>query len=274
MNSPLFSFICIFHQPSNTAQLWDTFKDNLSEDYFRIHKLDIAYQFSLRDINETFKLHGFSLSTFNLPVIKDFLATMPIVSFNPNLNYDLMIQQANNEQLLIINEIIQVIQQNNINKSNAYFLDGSGGTGKTFVYQCLIQKCFNLKFLPVVPHASRQTIAQNCIKFSPVWSQFKIFKLLKNMRARSEELEFANFLLKIGNGDHSSVTDEPSAVIDIPSAIIVKEDIVSEIFGKEFASPDEVMNFSKFAILAPKNDHCDEINSKVIDLIPGAQKTY
>lgn len=374
----LFSFIAIFQQPSNTSQLWDTFKDSLSEDYLQLYDPTQAYNFSLRDINETLKLHGFSLSTFNLPVINDFLTTNhnPNFSKNPNLDYNMMIQQANYDQLLIINEINKVIQHNSVDKSNAYFIDGPGGTGKTFVYQCLIQKCFDLglevisvawtgiaamllpngrtvhsKFklplilhensvsslnirsraasdiksarmivwdeapmanvhalmtvnrllqdimgndivfggkiiilggdfrqvLPVVPHASRQTITQNCIKFSPLWKYFKIFRLFKNMRARSDELEFSNFLLKIGDGNYPSVNDEPSyesSVIDLPLEIIAKEDIVSEIFGKHFASPDHVLNFSKFAILAPKNEHCNEINSKVLNLIPGTQRTY
>lgn len=61
-----------------------------------------------------------------------------------------MKQQANEEQLINTNEIICVCKQNNTNKSNAYFTDGSGGTGKAFVYQCLIQKYFNLG-LKVVP---------------------------------------------------------------------------------------------------------------------------
>ena len=142
----LFSYIIIFQQPSNTTQLWDTFKDSLSEDYFQLHNQNKAYQFCLRDINDTLKLHGFSLSTFNLPVIKDFLETdhNNISSKNPNLDYNLMIQLANNEQLLIINEINKVIKQNDLTKVNAYFIDGPGGTGKTFVCQGLIQKCFHL----------------------------------------------------------------------------------------------------------------------------------
>lgn len=33
-------------------------------------------------------------------------------------------------------------------------------------------------------------------------------------------------------------------------------------------------NFSTFAILAPRNEHCDEINGKGSDLILGELKTY
>lgn len=244
--------------------------------------------------------------------------------------------QANQEQCLIINEISKVIQENNINRSNAYFIDGPGGTGKTFLYQCLISKChkegsdvisvawtgiaamllpngrtvhsrltlppklhessvsslnINSKMaedikltrliiwdeapmasahallcvnrllqdimgnknpfggkiillagdfrqvLPVVPHSSRQTIVQQCIKFSPLWSKFKIFTLYKNMRAKSEEQEFSDFLLKIGNGEYPAVSNEQtenSVLIELPLSIIGKQDIVTEIFGVDF----------------------------------------
>ena len=46
------------------------------------------------------------------------------------------------------------------------------------------------------------------------------------------------------------------------------------MFSKSFASPDDIINSFKFAILAPKNEHCNEINSKVLDPITGTQKTY
>lgn len=52
-----------------------------------------------------------------------------------------------------------------------------------------------------------------------------------------------------------SVNDEASyrsSVMDLPLEIIAKKDITSEIFGKHFNSPDDVINFSKIAILAPK----------------------
>lgn len=61
---------------------------------------------------------------------------------------------------------------------------------------------------------------------------------------------------------------------ELPSNIITKEDIYFEIFGKGFQSLDDVLNFSNFAILAPKNEHCNEINSKVLDLILGTARTY
>lgn len=323
-------------------------------------------------MNIIFKLHAFSTLTFNLPIIEDFSIDTNIHS-STNKNLTPILQDPNEEQRFIINNIISLVKENNTNTPNAYFIDGPGGTGKTFVYNYLIHSCSQLGFdviavawtgiaamllpngrtvhsrfklplkltessvsflkvnskeaeiikaarliiwdeapmanvyalmcvdrllkdlmdndvpfggkvivlggdfrqvLPVVPHASRQTIVQNCIKFSPLWKLFKIFKLTINMRAKEEEIEFANFLLQIGNGDYPAVSDEQMDTIALPTVIIAKKDIISEIYGESFDLPDKFINFANVAILAPKNEHCNEINSKVIDLIPGKSRSY
>jgi len=43
---------------------------------------------------------------------------------------------------------------------------------------------------------------------------------------------------------------------------------------KGLMGPEDLLKFSKAAILAPKNDHCRAINDKVFDLIPEEVKTY
>lgn len=368
----LFSYICIFQQPNNVLHLWDTFKESLSEDYLFIYEDNISYQLALRDINSILKQHSTSVSVFKLPIIENIHIIQNIHSpINNNLTP--ILQHPNEEQKFIIDHIIAVVEQNNNTVCNAYFIDGPGGTGKTFVYKYLIHKCSELGFeviavawtgiaamllpngrtvhsrfklplklnetsvsylnssskeakdiksarliiwdeapmanthalmcinrllkdimdndipfggkvivlggdfrqvLPVVPHASRQTIIQNCIKLSPLWPLFKLFKLTINMRAKQDELEFADFLLNIGNGEYPSVNKEEIDTIELPSLIVVENDIVSEIYGEKFNSPDEIMNFAKVAILAPKNEHCNKINSKVLDIISGNSRSY
>jgi len=51
-----------------------------------------------------------------------------------------MMAQANSEQRVII-DLIHLIQQNDTSCISAYFIDGPGGTVKTFVYRCLIYSC-------------------------------------------------------------------------------------------------------------------------------------
>ena len=127
--------------------------------------------------------------------------------------------------------------------------------------------------LPVVPHASRATAIKNSIKFSPLWSVFNILKLTENMRAEAEEKEFADFLLKIGNGTYPCSDSDNEVIIELPPSML-STDIITDIYGENFSSPEDVIQFSKVAILAPKNDHCREINEKILNLIPGELKTY
>ena len=127
--------------------------------------------------------------------------------------------------------------------------------------------------LPVVPHASRAATIANSIKFSPLWPIFKTLKLTQNMRAGTGEREFAEFLLQIGNGTFPHSGPENKSTIELPASII-SEDIRKDVYGERFDGPEDVLKFSKVAILAPKNDHCQAINNKVLDLIPGEVKTY
>lgn len=94
------------------------------------------------------------------------------------------------------------------------------------------------------------------------------------MRANPEEKKFSDFLIQIGNGEYPSINGEPEGTIELPSSIVVQKDIVSEIYGEAIFSPDDVRRFYETAILSPKNEHCDYINSKVIDLLPGKEKVY
>ncbi|GBN33997.1 hypothetical protein AVEN_69816-1 [Araneus ventricosus] len=95
------------------------------------------------------------------------------------------------------------------------------------------------------------------------------------MRANAEEQEFSEFLLQIGNGEYPHQTNEVGKeLIKLPNTIICKSGIVTEIYGNKFRSPEEAFTFPKVAILAPNNEHCQNINGKVLDLIAGETRTY
>ena len=87
------------------------------------------------------------------------------------------------------------------------------------------------------------------------------------------EREFAEFLLQIGNGTFPHSGPENESTVEL-TASIISEDIIKDVYGERFDSPEDVLKFSKVAILAPKIDHCQAINNKVLDLIPGGVKTY
>ena len=56
------------------------------------------------------------------------------------------------------------------------------------------------QILPVVHHANQSKIVSSCIHASQLWSQIQHFHLTINMRVKPEEIDFANYLLTLGNG--------------------------------------------------------------------------
>lgn len=89
------------------------------------------------------------------------------------------------------------------------------------------------------------------------------------MRAKAEEKDFAEFLLKIGDGMYPNEEN----IVQLPASMIFTN-IIGDICGEEFRTLEEIMLFSKVAILAPKNDQCREINEEVLDRIPGEVRVY
>ena len=142
---------------------------------------------------------------------------------------------ANKHSLMCINRLLKAIMGNDVPFGGKIIILGGDFRQE----------------LPVVPHASRAAVVHNSIKISPLWPHFKAFKLTKNMQANVDECEFADFLLKIGNGEYPS-NDEN--LIDLPSSIISETDIVSEIYDKQLSSsPSDSLNLSTTANFAPRN---------------------
>ncbi len=118
--------------------------------------------------------------------------------------------------------------------------------------------------LPIVPHGSpAQTIA-TCIKNSPIWKSFNVYHLATNMRTGPEELQFSDWLIRLGNGQLPSIDDE----IEIPKECLTNEDLVDVIFGKEI-DITEVDELASKVILCPTNADALEVNHRAIERIPG-----
>jgi len=120
----------------------------MSEDFFRSHTTEIAYQLALQDISETLKLHSFSLSSFDLPTFGDLSQKKEETTEKIQVKeLTQMMATANKEQRVVIDKILNLLHNSDESTSvcRAYFTDEPGGTGKTFVYRCLIQSCINLE---------------------------------------------------------------------------------------------------------------------------------
>jgi hypothetical protein len=126
--------------------------------------------------------------------------------------------------------------------------------------------------LPVVPRSPRTVIVENCIKSSPLWAEFQVFKLKHNMRAGAGQQEFATWLLALGNGELAC--QEPAPVMDsipIPAQCHMSEgDIIDDVFP-DLSDPAALANQ---VILTPTNDASLKLNEHVLKRLPGAPKVY
>jgi hypothetical protein len=162
----LFAMILLFCQPSIPEKLWDNHKSAICEDilhqYYK-HTQNIQYDNSINDIIENKALdqlncyllsNGKSLKDFpNMPLPKEHMPE--INNSNNNLNQLIWeerssyntaqlrnilhnnISQLNTEQHIIYNTVMHAIEHSS---SECFFIDGPGGTGKTFLYNTILAK--------------------------------------------------------------------------------------------------------------------------------------
>ncbi|XP_065316121.1 uncharacterized protein LOC135924917 [Gordionus sp. m RMFG-2023] len=132
-----FAFICIFCQPENPAYLWNRFRFMMIEDYLRQYSEVIAINMALMDIENVFLDHGLCCQSFDLP---------SPTKIPPKQHYDAHVEAADSiERISKLNRlqkyafdlIIQAIELENIPEIY-FFVDGPGGSGKTYLYNTLM----------------------------------------------------------------------------------------------------------------------------------------
>ncbi|XP_043463102.1 uncharacterized protein LOC122501545 [Leptopilina heterotoma] len=128
------------------------------------------------------------------------------------------------------------------------------------------------QLLPVKINATRSELVDLCIKFSSIWPVFHQFSLTANMRTLPHEVEFAEFLLSVGNGTDNDNDDN----LHLPESCIAPRntDIVEDIYG-EVIRQKQFEKLSKMAILSARNVDVDDINKAVVELLnPETEKIY
>ncbi|KYN05845.1 ATP-dependent DNA helicase PIF1 [Cyphomyrmex costatus] len=130
----LFVRILIHCNPLHPEELWEKFKDALSEDYIRKNGELNGFKNSYIHINNMLLKEGKSFSDFQ---------NMEQVTINENKNECLTEQecliginqykQLNKKQKEIVDIILNTLD-NNISEKRCFYIDGPGGSGKTFIY--------------------------------------------------------------------------------------------------------------------------------------------
>lgn len=110
------------------------------------------------------------------------------------------------------------------------------------------------------------------IKYSYIWPQIKIFRLIKNRRADEGAEEFAKFIRNVGR-DIPNSPDEPAGYCRLPNRVCVKKPLSEIVFKRPIETGDQ-KTINNTAILAPLNSKVDEINIEVLDMMPGEEHVF
>ncbi|XP_021964945.1 uncharacterized protein LOC110860200 [Folsomia candida] len=133
-----FCYICCFCQPAKPLDLWTKFQVEMSLDYSRNRQNDDAVNMALHDIDEILQQHGLSCTKIGLP---EPTGQAPQEEcFNPILEAQLAeerIGMLNANQRDAFNGIVRAID-NAEEPERAFYVDGPGGSGKTFLYTTLL----------------------------------------------------------------------------------------------------------------------------------------
>ncbi|XP_036369302.1 uncharacterized protein LOC115224477 [Octopus sinensis] len=132
--------------------------------------------------------------------------------------------------------------------------------------------------LPVVPEATKMDEVNAPIKSSALWHHMQTFHLSTNMRAqlsgdRSVE-EFAEILLRLGEGRTVTDEDEYLELDTICNLIDSVEDLVSKVFPDLLSYYQNADWICEPAIMVPQNATIKSINPKLLNAFPGEMVTY
>ncbi|ONM35627.1 DNA helicase-like protein [Zea mays] len=140
----LFATILVYYEPNDVAELWQRHLDSMSEDYHRSTQSKIhVQQMVLIDIRNILQSMGKDIKTFPLPAIIDRYddshgtdrEIYEEESIEPTTEDVAMKETLNEEQRSAYDKILSVVDTNN---GGVFFVDGPGGTGKTYLYKALL----------------------------------------------------------------------------------------------------------------------------------------
>jgi hypothetical protein len=140
----LFATMLVFCEPSNVFGLWEKYKEAMSEDYRRNNQSSIAVeQMVLVDIRKILQSMQKDINEFPLPHIDDTYDTCNDIpreiyeeaSIEASNDDVALSDTLNKEQRAAFDEIMSAI---NTKRGRLFFVDGPGGTGKTYLYRALL----------------------------------------------------------------------------------------------------------------------------------------
>ncbi|KAH9572326.1 hypothetical protein CY35_02G142800 [Sphagnum magellanicum] len=156
--------------------------------------------------------------------------------------------------------------------------------GKVVVFGGDFRQC-----LPVVSRGSWAAIVSTALSRSVLWRQVRILTLTENMRLRANPLSkpYAKYLLRVDNGQESSIIDHFPPEVDAEPSIGVEIALYLEIHQAPSLKtlihaifPALVINYANQgymdgrAILTTKNTIVKSLNTQIVEAVPGQEHIF
>ena len=136
------------------------------------------------------------------------------------------------------------------------------------------------QILPVVKHGGRAQIVDACLKQSHLWQHVTELTLSKNMRleAHPENLDFASYLIDLGNGQLPIHKELGDFKVRIPNESLHSsndlKDLCTFVFEGIAENYQDASWLCSRAIIASTNANVDHINSIMMEQFPGECRIY
>lgn len=213
----LFAVILETARPTNYLELWEQLEDEFSNDYAELHEHPTPSTAALLDLHQQLVISGSSL--FVYPDLANLIEHNhgTIEASGHTLTHDIhwLIDRAtfhsnslNDEQQAVFNEISRDIG-NSTPLHSQYFLNGTGGCGKTFLYNALIFKLMS-EGKQVVAVASTGIAANLLFTGTTAHSRFKLS--IRSTPRSLEELTVSRSVMLTVQRAYLMIWDEATMV--------------------------------------------------------------
>lgn len=240
-----------------------------------IHKINSLNRYCIATaysgIASTLLINGRTLhNVFKLPIP---LLDTSVANITPNSKQG---RYINNASLIIIDEVsmcpVQLLKI--LDKLLKDLCTVEENKTKLFGGKTMLLCGDFRQILPVVPRASRAILIENYIKSWSEYHSFHKISLSENMRVSPNQIEFVEYLKKIGNGTAVTFPQFGEDIIEIPQHLIGNvENIINDVYGNlgQNLLTDQIMNS---VVLACTNEDCAAVNNDVLNRMPGEFKVY
>ena len=141
------------------------------------------------------------------------------------------------------------------------------------------------QILPVVIKGNREDIVGSCLRRSTLWTHIKSVTLKINMRLfrtenqpdAVEQKEFAEWLLKVGEGHIPTIRGLENNIIRLPNDLILPSQNINDLINfvySNFTTYSNPQYLVERAILTPKNIDVNNVNTIIMDQFPGETVEY